>query len=92
MTPDEKKRVQAIEDRANAATPGKWVFKADEPGYYCPEVYQDLGADVGLHVCDFGIDVSRHDVRFMTAARADIPWLIALVRETDAHLHGKGGE
>ena len=23
---------------------------------------------------------------------SDIPWLIARYRETDAHLHGKGGE
>ncbi len=92
MTPEQEQRLRKIEERANAATPGPWVLTTDVPGLFCPEVYQDRGEDVGLHICDLDPDTGRANARLMVHSRDDIPWLIAQYREADAHLQGKGGE
>ncbi len=97
MTPDQKKRVQAIEERANAAKKGPWSFtfrktwkgmwevalKSKEP----LTIYPHIGASVFRHISQFRI--KDKDAAFISHSREDIPWLIARYRETDAQLHGK---
>ena len=71
MTPEE---LDAIEQRANAATPGPWElvdwFSAVEPGR------TDLGSPIG----EVGCDLAIADAEFVAAARTDIPALIAEIR------------
>ena len=85
MTPEQEERLQVIEKRANAATEGPWMLKIDVPEHiFSPEVIQDLGDDcVGIPICDFGAEPTRDDIRFMVAARSDIPWLIQRLREAE---------
>lgn len=79
MTDDE---LAAIEVRAAAATPGPWVVSPELRGY---EMGIDSPAKWGTIVHpgaegDGGID-SNADANFIAHARADVPALIAAVRE-----------
>ena len=81
MTPDEEKRLQEIEERVNAAGGGEWIETrlGSTPLYY-PCNYTNPG------------DIPQPDIVFIGHSRKDIPWLIALAREKDDKLYGKGGE
>lgn len=83
MSDDELK---AIEERANAATPGPWIWEEeDRHGFAMPRL---LGG--GGRVCDFGdatpyenssgAEPGDNDKAFIAAARSDIPALVAEVR------------
>lgn len=80
MTPEE---LSAIEQRANAATPGPWEFDGD------------CTIDGGGAVCHMAEHKSHHtfartgewyssaDAAFIANARTDIPALIAYIRELE---------
>lgn len=74
MTDEE---LDAIEARANAATPGPWTWETDyeeEGGYFLD------GSDGE----DVGWARSEPDIVFITAARVDVPALVAEVRRLRA--------
>lgn len=88
-TPAEAIDLDAIEARADGATPGPWgtvddgslmapyvsVACDDGPILTCPECHTDGGG-------------RRLDAQFIAAARADVPALVALVRRLRAELDG----
>lgn len=71
--------LDAIEARANAATPGPWTVSrsSDHPG----ERHIDAGLGAGVYVA---MDVGADDAAFIANARTDIPALVARVRELEA--------
>ena len=81
--------LDAIERRANAATPGPWaVYEKPDPwGYW---TVQDAdGKDVfddGSAGAEYGQTCGIADRDFLVAARTDVPALIARVRELEAEL------
>jgi hypothetical protein len=92
LTPDERRYVEEVRQRAEAATPGPWERK----GVAVPTIYVDgleFGdADIAKIVsCDCGEgrerDLFRHrDATFIQEAREDIPALLAIIdRLTKQH-------
>lgn len=79
--------LQAIEERANAATPGPW--KANE-SHYDFAVFAPHPSESGntlIAQIDGGISTdSERDADFIAAAREDVPALIAEVRDLRAKL------
>jgi hypothetical protein len=71
MTDEE---LQAIEARANAATPGPWEVFAER------EVSTEHKALMGCTHDGDGVFYEREDAEFVAHARADIPALVAEVR------------
>ena len=88
MTPEE---LDAIEVRANAATPGPWEHGDDGPGgtyMGCGEVWTTgesvMGGSIAAPSGDLyprGGYSPRDDMAFIAAARSDVPALIAALRE-----------
>jgi hypothetical protein len=79
--------LDAIEARANAATPGPWaVYEKPDPwGYWA--VQDADGKDVfddGSAGAEYGQTCSIADRDFLVAARTDVPALVARVRELEA--------
>lgn len=79
LTDDE---LAAMAARAEAATPGPWTFEENSELIH-PEGMPH--AVVGSVWCD-GICNCYADIRFIAAARADIPALLAHIRAQDAEL------
>jgi hypothetical protein len=82
--------LDAIEARANAATPGPWaVYEKPDPwGYWA--VQDADGKDVfddGSAGAEYGQTCSIADRDFLVAARTDVPALVARVRELEAELN-----
>ena len=85
-----EQELDAIAARAEAATPGPWVFAPSSQGsleHGCVLVGGRLGnglGDDGLHVGEeeFGV----HDAAFIAAARTDVPALVAALREANAKI------
>jgi hypothetical protein len=82
-------KLDEIEARANAATPGPWYVVENDP----PLEYWAVNAPCGREVFDdgsaageYGASCSIADRDFLAAARADVPALIARVRELEAEL------
>ena len=71
--------LDAIEARANAATPGPWTVSrsSSHPG----ERHIEAGLGAGVYVA---MDVGADDAAFIGAARTDIPALVARVRELES--------
>lgn len=68
-------QLREIEQRANVATLGPWVFV---PHFNC--VWHESSAGAG-HICDVPDGDERdNDMNFIAAARSDVPALIAEVR------------
>lgn len=81
---DTRLDLDAIEARANAATPGPWCTDSWE-------IYQGTeyvaGAEWIGETCRAGeMDDSRADAEFVAAARTDVPALVAEVRRLRAEL------
>jgi len=76
--------LEAIEARANAATPGPWTNRADhgEGDQWCAWVDRDGNAGP-IEICG---DVTEADAEFIAHAREDVPRLIASHREKDAEI------
>lgn len=68
----------AIEQRANAATPGPWQG-------YSYNVHSDTGVPIALMMANPGVPWGENQA-FIYNARSDIPTLIARVRELEAAL------
>lgn len=79
MTEDE---LAAIEDRCNAAPPPPWVVYGEQ--YLWSDDDRNGGRIAILDNVDFGEDARRDTGTFITAARDDIPALIAAVRAAQA--------
>lgn len=82
MTRDDKRQLKAIEARESAATEGPWMLKC-ATDY---EIYRDIDGYPGFCICDIDIDASPDDIAFIAHSRADVPWLIAKVRELEEEL------
>ena len=87
--------LDAIEARANAATPGPWaVYEKPDPwGYWA--VQDADGKDVfddGSAGAEYGQTCSIADRDFLVAARTDVPALIAEVRRLREAIHGMVGQ
>lgn len=78
--------VNAIEARANRATPGPWVRSDESSDVHGP----DTGFSNGTHICRIETDGQFGDTAFIASARNDVPALIAYVRELESLL-GIGG-
>jgi hypothetical protein len=83
--------LDAIEARANAATPGPWISKHVKTVYTNGEVeHQVRSRENGKHVAQIrfrasgdgtiGSDIEDRDVEFIAHARSDVPALVAEVR------------
>lgn len=91
MTEEE---LQAIEARAAAATPGPWILMPETCGPDGQEVYEseDLGC-----ICSVGDPYPRgqnhpqENMEFISAARSDVPALVAEVRRLRAELAALSG-
>ncbi len=98
MTKDQEKRVQEIEERANAADEGPWAWEAaDDSMVMLGHVDADIESKdvLACNRCNSCIERGREkpdkwnrcgwpdkaNDTFIAESRADIPWLIALVRE-----------
>ena len=81
MTPEQEKRLREIEERVNAAYLGPWI----EERLGCTPLY---------YPCSYASpnDIPQPDIVFIGHSYDDVEWLIALAREKDDKLHGKGGE
>lgn len=71
--------LEAIEARANGATPGPW-WRAHHAAWEVEAPPNQVVADCGT------VDAASLDARFIAAARADIPTLVAYARELEAVL------
>jgi hypothetical protein len=91
--------LDAIERRANAATPGPWyVHESDRPGDYwtvsadpSSPFYREVFDD-GSGAGEYGEKCSIADRDFLVAARTDVPALIAEVRRLREAIHGMVGQ
>lgn len=78
-------RLDEIEARANAATPGPWEVKPYD-GWHKEsdnEINSFVGPDattiieqLGCDCCDVGLEVTPADAEFIAAARTDVPALL----------------
>jgi hypothetical protein len=78
-----------IEARANAATPGPWGFSRYEQRYLLDETTDVVGevapGETGAAITVFAVaSGALEDAAFIAAARADVPALVARVRELEA--------
>lgn len=89
MTPDDLKRLEEIEGREKAASPGPWKaeiwhgndggFAAVGPVHLPADGYEDEWESPD----DKHGQLAQLDANFMASAREDVPWLIAKVRELE---------
>lgn len=78
MTEDELK---AIEERANAATPGPWIDKLMHiTGMATPRVVILAGDGAPVAMVTYEDPDPAGDAKFLSAAREDVPKLIAEIR------------
>jgi hypothetical protein len=86
MTPSD---LEAIEQRANAATPGPWdpLFQRNDNGSW-GEVLSEkkLVAEVCTDIGCLMSDADQNNTVFLAAARSDVPALVAEVRRLRAAL------
>jgi hypothetical protein len=86
--------LDAIEARANAATPGPWMCanRGDESGSVHPgtddnwDIYTTIIEDFGSKTVYMRGEVLLEDGVFAAHARTDVPALVAYVRELEAQL------
>ncbi len=79
--------VEEIKARADAATPGPWVFsEARRPCQYVAVVPITPGSSQYVVAAKEGGRNPWHDAAFIAAVRTDIPALIARVRELEAQI------
>ena len=79
-------KLEEIEARANAATPGPWVIRVSVHGNGdpCDDI---IAKEWGNVTVAMGIDErDGADSAFIARARDDVPWLIARVRALEAAL------
>ncbi len=73
-----EQELQAIEKRANAATPGPWAIRS---------IMNEIVTETRLPMSDFVVSYGlSNDAAFIAAARADVPALLAEVRRLQAEL------
>jgi hypothetical protein len=77
----EAEQLDAIEERANAATPGPWLPYSEER--WCGVVTGERGEEVEVMV---GQAVSEADAEFVAHAREDVPALVTEVRRLSGYL------
>ncbi len=75
MNPEHEERLQAIKERANAATGGPWEIVPWQNGR--PDLCGD-GLGIAFDITGVG------NQQFITHSRDDIPWLIERLREAEA--------
>lgn len=87
MTDDE---LDAIEQRANAATPGPWlVLEQSSDEVWFGDGYYDVGpTKEGFEIGTALVGGEREDAKFIAAARTDVPALVAKVRRLRKQLEG----
>lgn len=85
-----------IEARANAATPGPWLYKAGiaiKHYVYIADEGEDLGLSLqSLHWRDGRVVPAEANARFIAASREDVPALLRHVAALSAPLPEDGGE
>lgn len=79
--------LDAIEARANAATPGPWC-SSSEYGYWQIGPTSGDGCERLLDIDVGNSDNAHHDAPFVAEARTDIPALLAYARELEARVAG----
>ncbi|WP_326739095.1 hypothetical protein [Streptomyces sp. NBC_01022] len=91
--PEPTTRLAEIEARAAAATGGTWGTHYDGTVYYVASDIRLTGADTTCsrqiaELTDDPADKTQtyHDATFIRQARADIPFLLAQLRERDAEI------
>jgi len=86
-----------IERRANAATEGPWGFSYGDRRYIA-DPSTDIVGEVapeysGQAICVFAVaSANEKDAEFIASARADVPALIARVRELETELWEVSGD
>lgn len=83
MTKEPKLELDAIEARANAATPGPWTTERPTKTYEGFRCGVTIAATYGrqcIYADPPGGQAPAADQRFIAAARADVPALVAEVR------------
>lgn len=76
-------RLDEIEARADAATPGPWEAHELEAAEYCVLRVSEGDDDYGDDVCSAG---SMTDAQFIAVAREDVPWLAEQLRDARAEI------
>lgn len=91
---DDAKRLEEIAKRCDAATSGPWEqLDAEEVRAYPPDPHcKECEAD-GVPVADFcfardfsGEEQAKANIAFIANSRADVPFLLSLVRQLDEEL------
>ena len=96
MTPEQEKRLQKIEERAEATTDGRWHITLGSGNTTCTAICAET-EDSDSPICDclpswiLSIEERgqsertdhRADMRFIAEAHSDIPWLIGRLREAE---------
>lgn len=72
-----EEQLQAIEERAHAATPGPWMEEAESGEWWVASMSDETAA---LYVIPDTALMNQADVDFIAHARDDVPALIAEVR------------
>ena len=85
-----EQELEAISARAAAATPGPWRMEYVDGANDRPHVWvttTDDDAEFSIGQVHYVTHQTQHDGVFIAAARADVPALIAALREANAKIH-----
>lgn len=82
MKPDHEKRLQEIEDRANAVVATDWAWEPIHTEADSGDVYYPQGSNLGNTLIGLGDDYEgcEHDCAFLENAHGDVKWLIERLR------------
>jgi hypothetical protein len=80
-------KLDEIQARADAATPGPWAWTKPEPDAWDgPDLYSQADDTAFMFGASGGINVPSEDAAFIAHARTDVPVLLAAIQERDALL------